>query len=202
MNSDGRQRLRRRETGPPPEVDTQVPASAEVTDLYQHYAAPLRGYARAKLRNGSFDAEDVVQDVFAAYSNIKEKNKISNAGAYLFRMVKNFVYGYNREWQKKNLQHDPFLEEKAENLDEFTPEHLLSVKERHAVLAETIRQLPDRKRRLLVMHRVDGLSYAEIARQTGLPQTTIKRLVAQAVETCRYAVDRADVENMVSRRSG
>ncbi len=205
MDSGGRQRLGREENQPCRKADISVSApvsaGAEMTDLYEHYAAPLRGYARAKLRNGSFDADDVVQDVFTAYSNIREKNKIGNAGAYLFRMVKNFVYGYNRDWQKKDLLHEPYLEDKAENVDEFSPEHLLSVKERHAVLTEAIRQLPEKKRRLLVLHRIDGLSYAEIARRTGLSQTTIKRLVAQAVEACRYAIDQADMSKTLSRRS-
>lgn len=170
----------------------------DVATLYKQYAAQLHGYARSKLIDEPCDADDVVHDVFSAYSKVKKQN-IKNVKAYLFRMVRNFSYGYNGQWQKRYRLQEQLMNEETTDGGNASPEHLYSVKERHEILLYAIKRLPEKKRQMLVLHRIEGLTYAEIARRTNVSQTTIKRLVAQAVEACRYAVDQACSQNTRSK---
>jgi RNA polymerase sigma-70 factor (ECF subfamily) len=45
---------------------------------------------------------------------------------------------------------------------------------------------------MLIMNRIHGLSYAEIARQKGCSQTLVKTVVARALVACERALREAD----------
>lgn len=48
-------------------------------------------------------------------------------------------------------------------------------------LEEAVAAMPRRQREIFRAHRLDGLSYAEIARRTGLTVRQVERLMAKAI---------------------
>jgi len=54
-------------------------------------------------------------------------------------------------------------------------------------LEQAIASLPRRNREIFLAHRVDGLSYQEIANRTGLSVRRVERHIARAL----YGLDRA-----------
>ena len=53
-------------------------------------------------------------------------------------------------------------------------------KERLAKVLDAIKSLPDRQREVLTLRTLDGLSYEEISRRTGISQLTLRVLLSQA----------------------
>lgn len=52
-------------------------------------------------------------------------------------------------------------------------------------MLEGIKALPERQREILVLRSFEGRSYAEIARQTGMSQATLRVLLARARKTLK-----------------
>ncbi|MEM7191050.1 MAG: sigma-70 region 4 domain-containing protein, partial [Pseudomonadota bacterium] len=50
-----------------------------------------------------------------------------------------------------------------------------------AVVYKTLEAMPAKRRRILILARVEGLSFAEIARRTGLSPTAVKKHAARAM---------------------
>jgi RNA polymerase sigma-70 factor (ECF subfamily) len=60
-------------------------------------------------------------------------------------------------------------------------EDVLLGRERLARLSECISLLDDQTRKILLAHRIDGLTYQEIARQHGIGITSVHRSIAKAL---------------------
>lgn len=62
-----------------------------------------------------------------------------------------------------------------------TPSREASAKEEIARVEDALQKLPDAQREALLLSRVAGLSYAEIARQKECDESAVRRLVARAL---------------------
>ncbi len=51
--------------------------------------------------------------------------------------------------------------------------------------------MPAKQRKLLLLHRIDGLSYAEIAAETGRSKSGVKKIVDKALLECELALEAA-----------
>ena len=65
--------------------------------------------------------------------------------------------------------------------DDFTPERVLLAGQQVAAIRAAMEAMPAKRRRMLVLNRIEGLSFAEVARRTGLSQTAVKKHVARAM---------------------
>ena len=45
---------------------------------------------------------------------------------------------------------------------------------------EALRTMPEKRRRIFILNRLEGLSYTEIARRTGIGRTAVTKHVARA----------------------
>lgn len=62
------------------------------------------------------------------------------------------------------------------------PERVVIGRERLQRLSAAVAALPRRERATLLMYRLDGLSYAQIAKKMKISETTVRRCMAQALE--------------------
>jgi RNA polymerase sigma factor (sigma-70 family) len=78
-------------------------------------------------------------------------------------------------------------EAEAENQADAAPsaDRILAAKERLRLLDEALMSLPPKPRQALLLHRVQGLSQAEIAAQLGVSESMVIKYVAQALRHCR-----------------
>ena len=56
-------------------------------------------------------------------------------------------------------------------------------------ITDALSGMPPVYRQLLIMHRFDGLSYAEIASRMYLPEPDVRECIAQALAHCQKAID-------------
>jgi len=76
------------------------------------------------------------------------------------------------------------LEIVAENCHDSSTEDVLSSREELGRLAKIVAELKPKERAALLMHRIDGLSYVEIAERLNVSQSGARLLVERALGIC------------------
>ena len=144
-----------------------------------------------------YKAEDLMQECFIkAIDRIKGGvyNEEGKFGPWISRMAHNMAIDHFRK-QKRNPT--VILEDGSPvfNTMEFTEESVESVqvtKETNSRLKELINELPDNQREVLVMRHFSGLSFQEIAEETGVSINTALGRMRYALINLRKKINQKD----------
>lgn len=164
-----------------------------VERAYRQHWADLCRYVRRKFGPGPPEPEEVAQTAFARFAALDNPRAVDNPLAFLTRCSHNIVLDYRRRDEvRERLSEDIRLvdpEAMAVNDDIW---RVLSGRERLRIVEDVIRAMEPKRRKILIMHAIHGLSYAEIARRLNLSQTRVIQLAASAVALCEQALEDAD----------
>lgn len=172
-------------------VDASHGAIAErLPELYARYARELTAFVRTKVGAGPPDPEDVAQQAFVNFAQLKDPRGVENPRAFLYRTALNIIVNdYRRMAARRRMSNAELAEiEHPGGVIDFSPEALLLKREELRIVERAMDAMPARRRRLLVLHRIDGLSYAEIARREGMSESGVRKQVAVAVRECGAAL--------------
>jgi RNA polymerase sigma factor (sigma-70 family) len=152
-----------------------------IADVVDREQSRLRKFIRRRVPDPR-DAEDILQDVFYA---LVEANRllmpIDHVTGWLFRVARNRITDLFRKKRPERFSDVVFADEDDE-LRQFEdllpspdagPEALYA---RHVLLEElaaAIDELPEEQRAVFVAHELDGRSFKEIARDTGVNVNTL-----------------------------
>lgn len=174
----------------------EVGGEHDVSALYSAYYARLCIFIRRRFGSGPPDPEDAVQAAFASFAAMRDPALVQNPKAFLYRAASNFVIDHKR---RQTVSSRAVADMIALNIispgGDASPERVLEDKERLAAVATRIASLEARRRRVLIMHAIDGLSGAEIARRLNISPTRVMQLYAQAIAACAAALREADGES-------
>ena len=146
---------------------------------FHNYYRPLCLFALRLLDNAD-EAEDVVQDTFAALWEKRDTlHKIVSIKSYLYTAVRNNCLMKLRS--KKEFE----IVEELQLVDEYTREDVIARAELEAKLWKIIDELPERQREIFLMAKRDGMAYKEIAEETGLSVKTVENHVTRALKSLR-----------------
>jgi RNA polymerase sigma-70 factor (ECF subfamily) len=136
---------------------------------------------RAVLRRGvsEADADELVQEAFLRVEQYERTHRARSREALLVRTAVNLSIDHARRRARA-----PFAEQSDLHLiaDRTQPDPA-QVAEEHARLRHAslgLAALPERMRRILLMRRLDELSYAEIARREQMSVAAVEKQVARA----------------------
>lgn len=162
--------------------------------LFRTYYSSLSFYALS-ITNDRDAAEEIVQELF--YQLWKER-----AGLYIFRSLKSYLYGAVRNQSLQHCEHRQIRERHRqyvlsgqETQPQDTPLEVLEYKELEELIERTLNRLPERRRSIFRMHRMEGMKYKEIAEQLSLSVKTI-----EAEMTKGYQALRKEIEKYSNRR--
>ena len=150
--------------------DGQVLDEKAFEDLYRRMYPTLKKYAVYLVKDVE-EAQLILNDVFIAIW--KNSTTLVNEKAYLFRAVKNAATNYHKI-SKSNFQQVE-AEEVQEVLDmKANPFQTYMHKDQKRMLYFFIDQLPERRRLIFCMYRIDGFSYKEIAALLDISVRTVE----------------------------
>jgi RNA polymerase sigma factor (sigma-70 family) len=157
--------------------------------LARRYYGPLMSFFRKRARH-SADAQDLVQQVFLKLSQYSDIDNIRNAEGYIFQTAANTLRDHIRDAAVSNR----FLNKKRIEIAEesgsgFSPERVLLARESVALLAEALRQLPERTRDVLMLRCFEGLKHAEIARLQGISIRMVEKHMERALAHLSAAIE-------------
>lgn len=156
-----------------------------VAGMAAKYSGRLRRFLRLNLPNAS-DVPDLAQEVFMRLLRVPNHQDIRSPEAYLFTVASHVV--------QQHAQRQVPAPESLDILEGFVdprwvspddPTAKIELQERLSRLERILDELPPRVAMALVMHRLAGLSIAEIAQELGVAQITVKKYLARALLHCR-----------------
>lgn len=139
-------------------------------DLYRRMYPTLKKYAVYLVKDVE-EAQLILNDVFIAIW--KNKVQLLNEKAYLFRAVKNGANNYHKN-SRTGFQH--LEDEEAQEVADLRADPFQSYvyKDRTRMLYLLIDQMPERRRLIFYMYRIEGFSYKEIATLLDISVRTVE----------------------------
>lgn len=158
-------------------------------EVFRQYYAPLCLYGLSITRRKDV-SEEIVQELF--YTWWKDRQDIQ-----ILRSIKNYLYGAVRNQSLQYLEHlnvqerhrQSVLSEETDPQD-ATPLQQLEYKELEDVINRTLNQLPDRRRKIFRMHRVEGKKYKEIAETFSVSVKTIEAEMTKVYQQLRQEIEK------------
>lgn len=147
--------------------------------LFYRYRGKVYNFVKSSLPC-QYDAQDLVHEIFLRiWINRTNINPSLPFEPYLFRTVRNLVIDRLRVRVNRLvcLNEEIFATETgAEQTDQSIEERQLG-----EWFDRTLKQLPEHRRKIFVMSRIDGLSYKEIASQFRITENTVDTQIRRAL---------------------
>ena len=143
----------------------------------------LRQLKKFLRRRGSSpqDAEDLVQEaVVRLFAYTRKVGEVRNAEAFLARTAMNLAVDLHRSSRRDRFESEPV--EVLELLDLGpAPDEVFAAEQRLLRMKKALDQVSRRTREVFFMHRLQGLSHAEIATKLGVSKSAVEKHIASAL---------------------
>jgi RNA polymerase sigma factor (sigma-70 family) len=162
-------------------VGPEAAQDREISAVMGREGSRLRNFIRRRVPNDA-DVEDLLQDVFM---ELVEANRllmpIDYVTGWLFRVARNRITDWFRKKKPESFSDAVLDDEDGERLQieemlpspEDGPEALYV---RHALLEElkhAVGELPEEQRHVFIAHEIEGRSFKELARESGVGVNTL-----------------------------
>lgn len=127
------------------------------------------------------DVDDIVQESYAVLAGLPGVAHIGSPRAYVFRTAWSLILRQVRRSQVVSIHTVEDLGALDLEADEPGLERQLSGRQELRRLAAAIDSLPPRCREVFMLRKVEGLSQREVARHSGLSESTVEKHVGKAV---------------------
>jgi RNA polymerase sigma-70 factor (ECF subfamily) len=154
--------------------------------IFHRTKGKLKGFLKKVLPYGE-DEESILQEIYLnLWVNRKSIKADRNFESYLFTIVRNMVIDVMR----KRLHKQKYLEELycrmkdgyENSLDTLA---MVEYSELEKKVFDVIEQLPERRRLIFKLNRIDGLTYREIAQKLNISENTVDLQMRNALSFLR-----------------
>ncbi len=157
-------------------------------EIFRRYYTSLCWYA-AGITGSMPAAEEIVEELFyVLWKNREQLQIFQSVKSYLYRAVRNESVQYCEHQDIKERYCSSVQSEQRTGCSS-DPHSQLEYKELRALVQYTLEKLPDRRRRIFKMHRVQGMKYAEIASALSLSVKTVEAEMTKVLQTLRIEID-------------
>lgn len=157
-------------------------AKAEQLEIL--YRAERSRLERVAMRKaGSFNAADVVQDVFTAIWS-KAREHVALSPSYLAQATRYKAISHFRSERRRQSFFDGLTEEQYLP-PVVLPDQIVAARQDLNRLEDAISGLLPRTRRIFLLNRLHGCTYEEIAVGLDVSYSTVEREMAKAIIACK-----------------
>jgi RNA polymerase sigma-70 factor (ECF subfamily) len=173
----------------------------------EDFASFMRAYqdmvfsTAARITANDAHAEDIAQEVFIkAFEHYEQLRTSATAGGWLKTVARNLslnhVARYRRRWRFFSEMHRDEPSDQDTDLSFAAPDRALdeiSTAERHELIEQALRSLPDRLRVPLVLFHFEAMPYEGIARQLDVSLAKVKMDIFRARAALAKALARRGI---------
>lgn len=166
--------------------DGQCLTRSDLDALFRNQRLGLERYLVRRLKSADL-ASEIAQEAFLRLvrqqgTTPSDSPPIRHLRAYLFQTARHLVADHYRSRQPVA---DASLEVALETVDP-TPdaEAVVQAREELAVLRAAVDALPPRGREIFLLHKFEGLSYAQIAQRLGISPNTVMVHMMRSLAAC------------------
>jgi RNA polymerase sigma-70 factor (ECF subfamily) len=147
--------------------------------LDRAYWAGLLGLVK-RYTHGNPDAEDLLQSAYVRMEDYRAQQSVDNPRAFLVQTAVNISIDQHR--REKVRGSTGGTEDWDQAADEAPlPDEVLEARERLLRVNEGLDKLPTRTREILLMHRLDGMTYREIAAHYRISPSAVEKHISRAM---------------------
>jgi RNA polymerase sigma factor (sigma-70 family) len=154
-----------------------------ITEAVEREQNRLRAFIRRRVPDPG-DAEDILQEVFyELVEAYRRMTPIEQVGAWLFRVARNRITDLFRKKKPGISTNDPVAAAEEDGgvlmLQDLLPSPEAGPEAAYArtllldELDEALEELPEEQREVFVAHELEGLSFKQLAAETGLSVNTL-----------------------------
>lgn len=134
-------------------------------------------------------APDIAQEVFLRAAASREVPRLVNPGGFLHCIAHNILIDRARR-RRCRIEPLPLIEARDAPFA-AEQEHELEASDLKLTLERALTALPEKTRRVFIMHRYEEMAYREIHRELGISLATVEYHMMKALAHIRVAVDAA-----------
>lgn len=153
-------------------VSDQAEQNAQLSWTFENERRRLLAFIRRRIPN-EIDAEDLLQDVFSelieAYRMMKP---IGHAGAWMMQVARNRITDLFRKGKREVAGEERILEDLLPSA-EAGPDAVFARRVLMAEIEAALGELPPSQREVFLAHEIDGRSFQEISKETGVSVNTL-----------------------------
>jgi len=137
----------------------------------------LRRFVRSRVAS-RHDAEDVIQEAYLRVLRYSAEHVVESEERLLFSAARNLAVDDSRRRKVRERKVADCAVLAAE--DSPPTDEVVDARQRLKHVETAIALLPVRCREIFLMHRIDGMSYSEIARSVGISVSAVEKHIARA----------------------
>jgi RNA polymerase sigma-70 factor (ECF subfamily) len=150
-------------------------------EIFDYYYPKVKVFLMQFVSNPD-DAMDIAQNIFIKiWLQRSCLSEIRSFGAFLYTMTRNAAIDYGRTHKIKI----PLTEVDFHRKGGYESESEFYAKEIEAQVAHMIKLMPSKRRKVFILSRLEGKSYAEIAELLGISRKTVENHINLALKELR-----------------
>jgi len=155
--------------------------------IYERYKGLLYLHAVKLLRNED-DAQDVVQELFAAlWQRAPHLNVEVPLNAYLYRAIRNKIFDIFSRQKTSDTYAAKFANVEARGI--WVTDEKVRENELIKSIEEGISQLPEKMREVFRLSRFNHMSHKEIAAELNISDKTVKTQINKAIKILKMKIN-------------
>lgn len=157
--------------------------------LFYNYYYDLCGFA-SQMTKSRDQAKDVVQEVFYKLWKGREQWSVySSLKAYLFQSVRNESLNQIDRMQYRQNMRKEFATREREHIGGKSIKHDDKNEQLLSRIWSIVKEMPQRRQTVFVLHRKHGLSYKEIAEVLEISRKTVENHMGLALSDIREQIE-------------
>jgi RNA polymerase sigma factor (sigma-70 family) len=159
-----------------------------LTQLFTQHARSLKRYLESLLPKAEI-AEELTQEAFIRLRT-SNRLELESPRGFLFRTAHNLALDHLR--RARRVPMDSLEEGGAAWLVDTapSPEEQVAAREELALMRSIIMELPPKCRQVFLLVRIEQLSHRQVAAETGMSQTMVRKYLARAVNHIHMRLQR------------
>lgn len=154
---------------------------APADDLADAYRSRMQELNAVAARAGAGEGADIVHDAFLRVVEARSAARVRSPVHLLFRVVQNLATDRLRSKGRASALFEAAGGSVEAADDSPDAERALIASERLRRSLEVIDRMTEKRRTIFLLHRIEGLSYAQIARRTGVSVKTVEKQMTAAM---------------------
>lgn len=154
----------------------------------QPHESALRSWLR-RLFPSLPDVDDVVQETYVRMIRARSRDRLDQSRAYLFTTARNLVLDLFRRKRVVSIEGVADLDSLCVFDDGPGVAESVSRQQELDMLAEAVRELPNRCRQVVTLRLLYGMSHKEIAAELRISEHTVKAQLAKGMRRCAEYFD-------------
>ena len=158
-----------------------------IAGLFKQYKDELISYMCRKYGRNIAEAEDLLQIMFERLCRPNVNENINRA--YLYQMANNLVIDKIRKDKGIDRTRNNFMEVTS-STQTISPEQEADSQQQLNKILQAIDDMPLEQSKCFIMHRIQNLSYTEIARRVGISESAVRKRVRKTLNDCQQALEK------------